>query len=180
MYEVFMPIENYEDTYAVSNLGRVKNIKTGKILKEFKNNKGYMLVHLYKNGIEKKYLVHRLVLNTFQANPRKCSDVNHRNEDKTDNRLNNLEWISHKDNCNFGTRNKRFAATKKANGDYEKIAKKISIPVYCITNNTVYKSAHEAARQLNISQSSITACCKGQYKQIKGYKFEYYNQEGDE
>ena len=180
MKEIYMPIENYEDTYAVSNLGRVKNIKTGRILKPYKNNKGYMLVHLYKNGIEKKYLVHRLVITAFKANPDNKFEVNHRNEDKTDNRLNNLEWISHKDNCNFGTRNERSATTKKANGDYEKLASKYSIPVYCITNNTVYKSAREASRQLNISQPSITACCKGQYKQIKGYKFEYYNQEGDE
>ena len=52
MYEVFMPIENYEDTYAVSNLGRVKNIKTGKILKEFKNNKGYKFEYYNQEGDE--------------------------------------------------------------------------------------------------------------------------------
>ena len=177
-YEIFMPIKDYEDTYAVSNLGRVKNIKTGKILKPTKETGGYMKVTLYKNGKAKYHRVHRLVISAFKANSDNKPEVNHRNEDKTDNRLNNLEWISHKDNNNYGSHNERMAATKKANGDYKKMSDKYSIPVYCITNNTVYKSATEAARQLKLDQGSINKCLKGKYKQTGGYQFKYYT-EGD-
>ena len=165
MYEIFMPIKDYEDTYAVSNLGRVKNIKTGKILKQWKKDTGYMCIGLTKNGKTKTYLVHRLVLETFKANPNNKPQVNHINEDKTDNRLNNLEWATPAENANHGTRNKRMAD-------------KLSISVYCITNNTVYPSAHEAARQLNLHSGSITKCCNGKRKSTGGYQFKYYT-EGD-
>ena len=165
MYEIFMPIKDYEDTYAVSNLGRVKNIKTGKILKQWKKDTGYMCIGLTKNGKTKTYLVHRLVLETFKANPNNKPQVNHINEDKTDNRLNNLEWATPAENANHGTRNKRMAD-------------KLSISVYCITNNTVYPSAHEASRQLNLHSGSITKCCKGKRESTGGYQFKYYI-EGD-
>ena len=181
-YEIFMPIKDYEDTYAVSNLGRVKNIKTGKILKQSKDRYGYMKIGLSEDGKRKTHQVHRLVLETFKANSRNCSDVNHIDENKENNALNNLEWCTHKENINHGTHNARSAATKKANGTYDKIAKinseKLSIPVYCITNNTVYKSACEAARQLKLDQGSINKCLKGKYKQTGGYQFKYYT-EGD-
>ena len=182
MYEIFMPIKDYEDTYAVSNLGRVKNIKTGKILKQWKKDTGYMCIGLAKNGKTKTYLVHRLVLETFKANPNNKPQVNHINEDKTDNRLNNLEWATPKENANHGTRNARIVTTHKANGTYKKAGKvtsdKLSIPVYCITNNTVYKSACEAARQLNLNKGNVDSCCKGKFKQTGGYQFKYYT-EGD-
>lgn len=165
MYEIFMPIKDYEDTYAVSNLGRVKNIKTGKILKQWKKDTGYMCIGLTKNGKTKTYLVHRLVLETFKANPNNKPQVNHINEDKTDNRLNNLEWATPAENANHGTRNKR-------------VADKLSFPVYCITNNTVYPSSHEAARQLRIDQGDIIKCCKNKRKTVSGYQFQYYI-EGD-
>ena len=122
IYEIFMPIKDYEDTYAVSNLGRVKNIKTGRILKQCKNNGGYMLVDLWKNGKQRTHLVHRLVLTNFKANPRNCSDVNHIDENKENNSLNNLEWTTHQANINHGSHTERMADTKKTNGDYDKIA----------------------------------------------------------
>ena len=177
MYEIFMDIKSYEGKYQVSNLGNIRNSK-GKVMKQRKGKDGYMRIDLFKDGKHKSYLVHRLVLSTFKANPRNCSDVNHIDENKENNSLNNLEWTSHKDNLNYGTRNKRVAATNKANGHYAKLARinsdKKSIPVYCTTNNTVYKSAHEAARQLNLDQGSINKCLKGKFTHTGGYKFEYY------
>ena len=180
MYEIFMPIESYEDTYAVSNLGRVKNIKTGRILKQSKENTGYMRVKLFKNNKGKHYSVHRLVLETFKANPDNKPQVNHINEDKTDNRLNNLEWSTPKENINHGSHNEQMASTNRSIGTYERLAERRSKQVYCITNNIIYSSAAEAARQLNLHSCNITACCKGRQKQTKGYKFQYYNErEGD-
>ena len=173
IYEIFMDIKGYEGKYQVSNLGNVRNSK-GKVMKQNKRQDGYMMIQLFKDGKHKHHFVHRLVLSTFKANPNNKPQVNHINEDKTDNRLNNLEWSTPKENINHGTHNKRAVATRKANGTYDKM----SIKVYCITNNTVYKSASEAARQLNLDPSSITKCLKGKYKQTKGYQFQYYI-EGD-
>ena len=178
-YEIFLPIEGYEDTYAVSNLGRVKNIRSGRILKGNEDkNTGYMHVRLFKNGKGRTYLVHRLVISAFKANANNRPCVNHLNENKKDNRLNNLSWCTHEENNNYGTHNKRMVSTKKSNGDYKKLSDKYSIPVYCITNNTVYKSAHEAARQLKLHRNLIAMCLKGKRKSTGGYQFEYYT-EGD-
>ena len=178
VYEIFMPIKDYEDTYAVSNLGRVKNIKTGRILKQFKDKDDYMLVTLYKDGKRKTHKVHRLVLSNFKANPDNKPCVNHLDENPSNNNLNNLSWCTYKENNNYGKHNERMASTHKANGIYDKISDKYSIPVYCITNNTVYKSAREASKQLNLHSGSITKCCKGKRKSTGGYQFKYYT-EGD-
>ena len=182
-YEIYMNIGNYQgkdlSNYEVSNLGNVRNAKTKRVLKSRLNDTGSgykrVIIDLQDTNHKRHTIaVARLVLSTFKANSRNCSDVNHINEDPSDNNLNNLEWMSHKDNCNYGTRNERSVATKKANGTYDKLSK----PVYCITNNTVYKSACEAARQLNLNAGNITRCCKGKITHTGGYKFEYYT-EGD-
>ena len=165
-YEIYMPIEEYKDSkypggakYFVSNLGNIKNYK-GEVMKSSNDGRGYMKIDLHKDGKRKTHKVHRLVLSTFKANPRNCSDVNHINEDPSDNRLNNLEWMTHKENINYGSR-----------------TEKCSKSVYCITNNTVYASACEAARKLNLNQSSITKCLKGKRKSTGGYQFKYFDKE---
>ena len=203
-YEIFMPINNYQGhdytgKYELSNLGNVRNMKTKKVLKPIKvtTTTGYTqyCVTLYDtDNKQHTEIIARLVLTIFKANPDNKPQVNHRDENPSNNALNNLEWSTAAENSNYGSRNKRIAdankanghyaklaatiaATKKANGTYDKISDKLSIPVYCITNNTVYKSAIEASRQLNLDNSSITKCLKGKRKSTKGYQFKYY--EGD-
>lgn len=188
-YEIYMNIGNYQgidlSNYEVSNLGNVRNAKTKKVLKPIKHvtNTGYMHLDVVLSDTNHKkhtIIIARLVISTFKANPDNKPQVNHINEDPTDNRLNNLQWVTPKENNDHGTRNTRMVATMKANGTYTKISdimkdnKKRSIPVYCITNNTIYSSATEAARQLNLDQGSITKCLKGKFKQTKGYQFKYY------
>ena len=163
MYEIFMDIKGYEGKYQVSNLGNVRNSK-GKVMKQNKDKDGYMIITLHKDGKTKTHKVHRLVLSSFKANPDNKPQVNHKDENKENNNLNNLEWCTSKENVNYGTRN-------------ERVAEKFSKPVYCITNNTIYKSSCEAARQLNLNQSSITKCLKGKFTQTKGYQFKYYKGE---
>lgn len=180
MYEIFMDIKGYEGQYQVSNLGNIRNSK-GKILKDRFDKDGYKKVTLCKDGNKKTYRVHRLVLETFKANPDNKPQINHRNEDKTDNRLNNLEWSTPKENSNYGTRTARSVETKRKNGYYNELAKtnKLNAPkkVLCITTGKVYESAHEAARDLNLNNSTITQCCKGKRPQHKGYQFKYYDKE---
>ena len=178
---------DYTGIYQISSKGRVKqlaytdakgNKRNEKIMKNTVDKGGYEFIKLTKNYKQTHFRIHRLVAYMFIPNPNNLPQVNHIDENKLNNTISNLEWCDAKSNVNHGTRNERAAATKRVNGTYDKIAYKCSIPVYCITNNTVYKSSHEASRQLNLNQSSITRCLKGKITQTKGYQFEYYK--GDE
>lgn len=98
--EEWKPIIGYEDSYEVSNMGRVKSKQLSKdaILKQ--HNKGdYMYVYLRKNNKQKNCRIHRLVAEAFIPNPNNLSDVHHIDHDKKNNKLTNLEWLSHADNC---------------------------------------------------------------------------------
>ena len=122
MIEIWKDIEGYEGIYQVSNLGNVKVLdryvnssiknnkivkRQGKILKQY-IKKGYLQVTLTLNNKRKYYNVHRLVANAFIPNPDKLPQVNHKNENKYDNRVENLEWCTAKYNCNYGTRNSKI------------------------------------------------------------------------
>lgn len=123
MDEVWKSIEGYEGLYMISNLGNVKSIervetcKNGHIRKRrerilipFTSKKGYSIVSLSSNGKVKKELVHRLVAKAFIPNPFKKPEVNHILEDRKDlNAVYNLEWVTSKENANYGTRNRRIS-----------------------------------------------------------------------
>lgn len=155
--EKWKTIEGYTD-YQVSNIGRVKSLKYGKerILKQNKINNGYLYVHLHKEGKVKNMLIHRLVAGSFLNNQYNLPEVNHRNEDKSDNRIENLEYCDRKYNCNYGTRN-------------ERIAKKVK----CIDTGVVYPSLNEVKHQLGFSQCNISQCCNGKLKYAYGCRWEY-------
>lgn len=98
MIELWKDIEGYEGLYQVSNLGRVKSLKKGKILKQHDNGKGYMQVGLWKNNKGKCYYVHRLVSEAFVDNPENKPQINHKDKNKTNNCVYNLEWVTCKEN----------------------------------------------------------------------------------
>lgn len=108
--EIWKDIEGYEGIYMISSKGRVKSLKFGKekILKNLKNTCGYLFVSLCKNGKFKNYLIHRLVASAFIDNPNNLSQINHKDEDKTNNRIDNLEWCDSSYNINFGTRTEKI------------------------------------------------------------------------
>lgn len=117
MKETWLKIKGYEE-YEVSDLGNIRSLnynRTGetKLLKPGLGKRGYLNVLLRKNGKTKNFLVHRLVVEAFIGPIPKGLVVNHRNEDKRDNRLVNLEVITQKQNCNYGTRNERLAKELK-------------------------------------------------------------------
>lgn len=171
--EVWKQIPGYEGIYQASTDGRIKSVERKiqrcdgveqvlkeRILSPALNASGYYNVCLRKNGKAKSYLVSRLIAMTFISNPCSLPEVNHKNEIKTDNRVENLEWIGRKENCNFGTRNKRHSEYMK--GKFKGNAHSHPRPVCCVTTGERFSCIREAAEHYrHKSQSSISACCRG-------------------
>lgn len=179
--EHWKPITGYEGFYEVSNLGNVRSVPRkilvkrgeisffmpsgGKVLKPQKTTHGYVCVWLYGkewtgNRQGKLYSIHRLVAKEFCDNPNGYNEVNHKNEIKWDNRAENLEWCTHKENTNYGTAQERRAAKRSYVVDQFDLNGK-----YIAT----YKSMCEAARQTGVTYSNINNCLTGKYKQAKGF-----------
>ena len=124
MKEEWRPVVGYEDLYEVSNTGQVRSLDKydslgvfwiGKLLSKLKV-RGYFMVKLRKDGIQKMCSVHRLVAQAFIPNPLGLPQINHKDEVKTNNRVENLEWCTAKYNNNYGTKNKRMIDTKIKKG----------------------------------------------------------------
>lgn len=127
MIEEWRPIEGYEGLYEVSSYGRVRSLdryderncfREGRILKLYTRKGGYLFVQLHLNGKGKNYLVHRLVAIAFIPNPDNLPEVNHLDEDKTNNRVENLEFCDRKYNINYGTRTDKVRNTAIKNGTW--------------------------------------------------------------
>ena len=110
MIEKWLPIPNYEGKYWISNYGRLKN--NNQIMKPMVATNGYLIACLWKNNKQKKFVIHRLVANAFIDNPNNYEEVNHLDEDKTNNRIDNLEWCSHKYNMNYGNVRNKISKSK--------------------------------------------------------------------
>ena len=123
MMEEWKAIPGYEGLYEVSNMGNVRNVRRNTLLRLSKTNNRYVRVSLCKNGIKTGLTVHRLVAEAFIPNPDNLPEVNHKDEDKTNNNVENLEWCDHKYNMNYGTRNIRAKETAIKNGYYTGLSK---------------------------------------------------------
>ena len=191
MEEIWRDVKGYEGLYQVSNFGRVKSLakyKNGnggskfwikeKILKPKKMENGYLRVVLHKNGEKKYFQVHRIVYEAFVGKIPQGMQVNHINEIKSDNRLENLNLMTPKENANWGTRNERISEKLKISGKKGIYNTKLSKPVLQIDKNTneviaEFPSAKEVHRQLGYSQGHISACCRMETKQSYGYIWRY-------
>lgn len=130
MQEAWKDIPNFEGYYQVSNFGRIRSItrkaKTkilnnnyrtikGQLISPAKTKDGYLKVSLSKKHKRYYFRVHRLVANAFLSNPNNYPVINHKDENKLNNRVDNLEWCSIKYNCNYGTRNERISKANSIN-----------------------------------------------------------------
>lgn len=178
MQEIWKDIKDYEGLYQISNLGNVKVldrkiknnynyfVRKEKILKLCVSKKdGYVYVCLTKNNKGKTVKVHRLVAKAFIPNPNNLPQVNHKDEDKTNNCVDNLEWCTSLYNNNYGTRNnKLYNKTSFKKGYKPKSCKKIEKYSFDGILLDTYFSIREAGRKNNFSASSIYRCCEGKIK----------------
>lgn len=155
--EVWRPIEGFECLYEVSNLGRVKSFwfNKEKILKPNKTKWGYLYVVLCKDGRKKNYNVHRLVANAFLPNIDNLPEVNHIDEDKTNNRVDNLEWCDK-------TYNIRYSQSVEVN-QFTKDGRFIR----------TWDCINEIQNQLGYNTGHICKCCKGKLKSAYGFIWRY-------
>lgn len=159
-YEIFKDIKGYPN-YQISNMGRVWSIKRQKYLKPVINDKGYCVVLLYSiNGKRKQEYIHRLVALAFLQNPDNLPTVNHKNEIKADNRVDNLEWMSVIDNNNYGTRLERIAEKKRK-------------PVVIVETGEVFKSVKDCAEAIGVLPSTVSGVLSGRNNTAKGFHIKF-------
>ena len=183
MQEIWKDIKGYEGLYQVSNLGKVKSLKKEvnfysglykevkkrkykeRIINLKKTNRGYMNITLYKNGIRKHFNVHRLVADTFILNPNNLPEVNHKDGNKENNCVDNLEWVTRSENMQHSLKTGLFKPKKKALIQYDLkgnfVKRWETIKDFLIENN------------MNLKSSGITNCCKGRQRTAYGYIWEY-------
>lgn len=164
--EIWKDIPEYEGLYQASNLGRIKSINSKRrnhdVIMSDKSiaNNGYIVVCLKRNGKPKTHSVHRLIAKTFIPNPYNYPVINHKNENKLDNRVENLEWCTYSYNISYGSNRYKRAL---------KLGKK----VFCVELNKTFVSIKEAGRITNIPYQNIASCCRGKLKSAGGYHWQF-------
>lgn len=180
----------YEGLYEVSDKGNVRSLfRYKKQLKPSKGNNGYLSVELFKGKQRKRASIHRLVATAFISNPQNLPQVNHKDENKHNNCVENLEWCSAKYNMVYGTAmSRRIANTDYSSPRYLENARKNgatqSKPVLQFSKDGIllnrYSSGKEAYRKTGLSHSHILECCAGKrYKTVGGYIWKYDERNDD-
>ena len=172
--EIWKDIPGYEGKYEVSNMGRVKSLDymhTGKAqTRSFgTTHGGYLTVDLWKDGKCRGWLIHRLVWLSFNGPIPDGLEVNHINENKKDNRLENLNLLSKSQNVRWGTRTERMVKSRTGYGKPKTVCQ------YDLDGNFIreWESGCEIRRQLGYSQGNIASCCRGELDKAYGYKWKY-------
>lgn len=177
--EIWKDIKGYEGLYRISNLGKVKSLSRitpgaisrylpTKILKTRIGNRGYVEIQLSLNGVRTHYSIHQLVARAFIPNPENKPYIDHINGDRTDNRYNNLRWVTHKENMNNPITRARITERQLGEKSHwwnvygEKHPK--SKKVMCINTSVIYESITEAGRKTGVNRSGINMVCRGERK----------------
>lgn len=172
-----LPVPNYSD-YEVYEDGRIWSNKTNKFLKPNYTKRGYTSVELFNADGHKRLLVHRLVANAFIPNPYDLPQVNHKDEDPTNNAADNLEWCTAKYNMNYGegarTRHLKIDYTKPIYAENARLnGRAVSVPVLMYSKDGQFikrfESIVDASRETNICKSGIGRVISGERKTAGGY-----------
>jgi len=191
--EIWKPVVNFEEFYAISNLGRVKSLdrlyavsnqygkcknkyrkRCGRIIKLAKCKKtGYLTFTMCKSGKRYYPTVHRLVLETFIPNPENKSCCNHKNGIKTDNNINNLEWATYSENRKHAHKIGLHKGTWFGKFGKDNPHSKKVMAISKLGKTKIYRSIREAGRITKINYSCISKACSGSQKRAGGLKWRY-------
>ena len=157
-------IPNFEGLYAITEDGQVWSYKRNRFLVASGGKGNYQMIGLSDaEGNYKQEYVHRLVAKTYIPNPCGYKEVNHKDEIKDHNWIDNLEWCSRKYNINYGTRTKKQSLSRQQKGK----------AVYCVELDKTYSTIKQAADELSIHRDSISGCCRGRLKTAGKYHWTY-------
>lgn len=186
MNEIWKDIPGYEGLYQVSNCGNVRSLdriikcKNGKIrgypgvlLKQDSTKDGHKRCRLCNQGCDKHFFVHRLVASAFIENPNNFPIVNHKDENPSNNSVNNLEWCTGKYNVNYGTSIER----RTLHTDYQRIRKnqRKQVAQYDLEGNLIkIWSSRKECTEAGFTGTAITRCAQGKRKKHKGYIWKWY------
>lgn len=185
MEEIWKEIPGWEGLYMASNTGKIKGIchfvvsKGGclrrthsVVLKEKINKFGYLVVRLQDKSTSRDrfYMVHRLIANTFIPNTQNLPFINHKDEDKTNNCVDNLEWCTAKYNVNYGTCQERKIETQRLKHPNMKRIRQISMNGMLIRE---FISISDAARSVGVDKTRISRCCHNSNYSCRGFKWEF-------
>lgn len=173
-------VVGFEGLYGITEDGQVFNYKLQKFMKQRFDRDGYLRTNLSKKGKQYTVFVHRLLAEAFIPNPKNLPLINHKDENKTNNALDNLEWCTPWYNLTY-SRNRDLALEKgadfmgfeKTKTNQKKPGSGTSKPVRCVELNTIYESGAAAARELNLDASHISKVCRGKANTTGGYHFEF-------
>lgn len=183
MDEVWKDVVGYEGLYMVSNTGKVYSCIRNKIMTDCDSH-GYRHLGLTKKGKERKHVVHRLVAQAFIPNPFGKPEINHIDENKTNNHVDNLNWCTRTENLTHGTfieRRKRTISTSEKWDAGVKRKYKSVIGVHVETNDTIELSCMTIGNSIGFSNDCISKCIRGDCMTHKGFKWylksDYYKKE---
>lgn len=170
MQENWKSVAGYEGLYEVSDLGRVRNAKSGRMLKPCRHKLGYMSVMLYKEKEPRRHNIHRLVAMAFIDNPNGFGVVNHIDENKANNKVDNLEWCSVEHNMRHGTLQERLSNMRGHDGRNKKPVAQIREDGQVVK---IFESVAQASRETKTARASIYLSCRGNNKKANGFYWSY-------
>ena len=175
MKEVWRDCKHYEDCYEISNYGRVRNKNTGHYKKLCTKENGYLIVHLYVNGTHHNEYVHRLVALTFIPNPDKLPQVNHKDENKTNNYVDNLEWCDAAYNNNYGTARERMLSEENPSKKNPKSGSDNSHSKAVVCNGKLFHTIKDCANYYGVNYKTMRVwlCTNKIPKYFEKYNLHY-------